>query len=78
MLFAHLNRIFGLDRLRLRGLLGTRDEFNLTAATQNLRKLAKLIPLPTSAPAGRTPLGGSFTSPRSETRTAKMLQRLFQ
>ena len=46
MLFAHLKRILGLDRLRLRGPCGARDEFHLAATTQNLRKLAKLIPLP--------------------------------
>lgn len=51
MLFAHLKRILQLDRLRLRGPLGARDEFHLAAAAQNLRKLAKLIPLPTPAPA---------------------------
>lgn len=47
MLFAHLKRILRLDRLRLRGPLGARDEFLLAATAQNLRKLAKLIPLPT-------------------------------
>jgi len=50
MLFAHLKRILRLDRLRLRGPLGARDEFHLAAAAQNLRKLARLIPLPTPAP----------------------------
>jgi len=50
MLFAHLKRILGLDRLRLRGPCGARDEFLLAATAQNLRKLAKLIP-PTPAPA---------------------------
>lgn len=45
MLFAHLKRILKLDRLRLRGPCGARDEFHLAAAAQNLRKLAKLIPL---------------------------------
>ncbi|WP_163362554.1 transposase, partial [Escherichia coli] len=45
MLFAHLKRILKLDRLRLRGPNGARDEFHLAAAAQNLRKLAKLIPL---------------------------------
>ena len=44
MLFAHLKRILKLDRLRLRGPNGARDEFLLAAAAQNLRKLAKLIP----------------------------------
>ena len=34
------------DRLRLRVRNGTRDEFHLAAAAQNLRKLAKLIRMP--------------------------------
>lgn len=46
MLFAHLKRILKLDPLRLRGPTGARDEFLLAATTQNLRKLAKLIPIP--------------------------------
>ena len=46
MLFAHLKRILRLDRLRLRGPQGARDEFHLAAAAQNLRKLAKRIPMP--------------------------------
>lgn len=44
MLFAHLKCILRLDRLRLRGPNGARDEFHLAAAAQNLRKLAKLFP----------------------------------
>ena len=47
MLFAHLKRILRLDRLRLRGPNGARDEFHLAATAQNLRKLAMLIPMPT-------------------------------
>jgi transposase len=43
MLFAHLKRILRLDRLRLRGPRGARDEFLLAATAQNLRKLAKLL-----------------------------------
>ena len=46
MLFAHLKRILGLNRLRLRGPSGARDEFHLAATAQNLRKLAKLLPSP--------------------------------
>ncbi len=46
MLFAHLKRILRLGRLRLRGPCGARDEFTLAAIAQNLRKLAKLIPMP--------------------------------
>ncbi len=49
MLFAHLKRILKLDRLRLRGPNGAKDEFLLAATAQNLRKMAKL--LPTAAPA---------------------------
>lgn len=45
MLFAHLKRILGLGRLRLRGPCGVQDEFTLAATAQNLRKLAKLKPL---------------------------------
>jgi transposase len=51
MLFAHLKRILKLDRLRLRGPTGARDEFLLAATAQNLRKLAKLIPVPSLKPA---------------------------
>jgi len=50
MLFAHLKRILRLDRLRLRGPNGARDEFHLAATAQNLRKLAKLIPMPEPMP----------------------------
>jgi len=43
MLFAHLKRILKLDRLRLRGPNGARDEFILAATAQNLRKMAKTL-----------------------------------
>jgi len=43
MRFAHMKRIFKLDRLRLRGLSGARDEVLLTATAQNLRRLVKLL-----------------------------------
>jgi transposase len=50
MRFAHMKRIFKLDRLRLRGLSGAKDEVLLTATAQNLRRLVKLIcPPPPSA-----------------------------
>ena len=49
MLFAHLKRILRLDRLRLRGPNGARDEFLLAATAQNLRKLAKLVAVPAPA-----------------------------
>jgi transposase len=43
MLFAHLKRILKLDRLRLRGLSGAKDEFLMAATVQNLRRMAKWI-----------------------------------
>src|SRR5215831_7164819 len=46
MLFAHLKHILKLDRLRLRGPNGACDDFDPAATAQNLRKLAKLIPVP--------------------------------
>jgi hypothetical protein len=46
MLFAHLKRILGLGRLRLRGPYGANDEFLLAATAQNLRKLAKIFSAP--------------------------------
>jgi hypothetical protein len=46
MLFAHMKRILKLDRLRLRGLSGARDEVLLVATAQNLRKLAKYVGRP--------------------------------
>lgn len=46
MLFAHLKRILKLDRLRLRGLSGAKDEFLMAATVQNLRRMAKwLVPV---------------------------------
>ena len=51
MCFAHMKRIFKLDRLRLRGLSGAKDEVLLTATAQNLRRLVKfLCRPPPSAP----------------------------
>jgi len=44
MPFAHLKRILGLGRLRLRGPYGASDEFLLAATAQNLRKLPKIFP----------------------------------
>jgi transposase len=53
MAFAHLKRILKLDRLRLRGLTGARDEVLLAATAQNLRKLARYVgrspPIPRTA-----------------------------
>ena len=55
VLFAHMKRILRVDRLRLRGRSGARDEFLLTAIAQNLRRLAVTFPSspmePDAAPA---------------------------
>lgn len=51
MLFAHLKRILKLDRLRLRGPNRAKDELPLATAARNLRKLAKMKPIPSVAPA---------------------------
>ena len=74
MLFAHLKRILKIDRLRLRGPNGARDEFHLAAAAQNLRKLAKLF---------RTDQGSCRRDRRKPTgeldaTPASLTQRLFQ
>ena len=50
MLFAHLKRHLGFERLRLRGLSGARDEFLLAATVQNLKRLAKLSAIPPPEP----------------------------
>jgi transposase len=55
MRFAHMKRIFRLDRLRLRGLSGAKDEVLLTATAQNLKRLVKFLcrapPGPIACPA---------------------------
>jgi transposase len=43
MRFAHMKRILRLDRFRLRGLSGVRDEVLLTATAQNLMRLVKFL-----------------------------------
>ena len=50
MLFAHLKRILKLDRLRLRGPNGARDEFLLAATAQNLRRMARYLATPPPQP----------------------------
>lgn len=43
MLFAHLKRILKMEKLRLRGFSGAKDEFLLAATAQNLRRMAKRL-----------------------------------
>ena len=45
MLFAHLKRYIGLRMMRLRGPKGANEQFQRAATAQNLRKLAKLVPV---------------------------------
>lgn len=46
MLCAHLKRTLGMTELRLGGPNGARDAFHLAATAQNLRRRAKLGPVP--------------------------------
>lgn len=46
MLFAHLKRHMGFERMRLRGFSGAQDEFLLAATAQNIKRLAKLAEKP--------------------------------
>jgi len=55
MRFAHMKRILRLDRLRLRGLSGVKDEVLLTATAQNLRRLVKFICRPPPMAAATSP-----------------------
>jgi Transposase DDE domain len=60
MRFAHMKRILKLDRFRLRGLSGAKDEVLLTAIAQNLRRLAKLLCRAPPAPVEGEEGGGFF------------------
>jgi hypothetical protein len=52
MRFAHLKTHHGFERLRLKGLSGSRDEFHLAAIVLNLKTLAlRLLKPPEPAPA---------------------------
>ena len=75
MLFAHLKRILKLERLRLRGPNGARDEFHLAATAQNLRKLAR----PDSDARAKSGVSQSLsrTSPR-DPQERRDPRRLFQ
>ena len=55
MRFAHMKRILKLDRLRLRGLNGVKDEVLLTATAQNLRRLVKFLCRPPPIAAATCP-----------------------
>ena len=55
MRFAHMKRILKLDRLRLRGLNGVKDEVLLTAAPQNLWRLVEFLCRPPPIAAATCP-----------------------
>ena len=46
MLFAHLKRHLGFERLRLRGLTGATDEFLLAATAQNPKRFPRRAAIP--------------------------------
>ena len=52
---VYMKRILKLDRLRLRGLSGARDEVLLTATAQNLRRLVKFLCRPPPIAAAACP-----------------------
>ena len=79
--FAHMKRILRLDRLRLRGLSGVRDEVLLTATAQNLERLVKLLgrappPLVAASWRGRAAQGHrrKTHSPNSAAKSNRVLQ----
>ena len=49
-LFGEIKHTHALDRLRLRGLTGARDEFLLAAIVQNLKRLANHVIRPPPRP----------------------------
>ena len=49
-LFGEAKSLLSMDRLRLRGLTGARDEFLLTATVQNLKRLAHHSTIPPPQP----------------------------
>ena len=73
MLFAYMKRILKVDRLRLRGLSGARDEFPLTATAQNLRRMAKY--LGTGPPGSSAMATARAQSSRSTDRAAPEQQK---
>jgi len=46
LLLAHMKKLVGLNRLRLRRPNRAKDKFTLAATAQHLRKMAKLLPTP--------------------------------
>jgi transposase len=66
MVFAHLKRIFGLGRLRLRGPRGAQDEFLLAATAQNLKKPARYVARPPPLAVARALHRQMTTNPSGE------------
>jgi hypothetical protein len=59
MLFAHLKRILRLDRLRLRGPSGAKDEFLLAATAQTSPETGEAHPAPCADPRHIRPRGSN-------------------
>jgi hypothetical protein len=74
MAFAHLKRIFGLGRLRLRGPRGAQDEFLLAATAQNLVKLARKIARPPPLAVACALHQDQLANPMSESACAKAVK----
>jgi len=49
-LFGEAKHIHSMNRLRLRGLSGAKDEFLLSATIQNLKRLASIATIPPPIP----------------------------
>ena len=73
MRFAHMKRILKLDRLRLRGLSGAKDEVLLTATAQNLRRLVKFLCRPPPSP--QSPVRRSWMSAAGNTIRCPSVER---
>ena len=78
MRFAHMKRIFKLDRLRLRGLSGAKDEVLLTATAQNLRRLVKFLCRPPPSPQSLARRSGATPASNRQTRQAEALPLIKQ
>ncbi|MDW3224722.1 MAG: transposase [Paracoccaceae bacterium] len=89
-LFAHLKRYIGVATMRLRGPRGAYEQFQLAAAPQNLRKLAKLVPqteptrrrdvspqVSTAVKPAKTP-NSSTLSGQTCLSSAQMLERVYK
>jgi hypothetical protein len=69
MRFAHLKTHHRFERMRLRGLSGARDEFQLAAIVQNLKTLASQLWQPLPMRRHRASCEGNSSNVRTEVKT---------